>query len=203
MAVLGLFFRRQFGEGFLNGRKIEEGVVSESVGATGGIEEQAFGLAAKRVQGLPSRARRSPNEAAGAVFRGNFSEFADQAGVVGLVVGVVSYEVRLVGRITGGVHAGSAAQAIDFQAGVVSENDFSRGICAVVFGFLASIGFEGETVLDSCGNGLEIGERFDRDSQRSSGSGKVTELAWVRSSDRTRIIPMRRRVRRLKTTCQV
>src|SRR5260221_2800310 len=99
VTVLGFLFWGQFGEGFLDGWKIKERVVSESVRAAGGIEEHAFGLAAKRVQGLPiASSGDHTNETASAVLRGNFSELADQAGVVGLVVSVVSDEVRLVGR---------------------------------------------------------------------------------------------------------
>ncbi len=56
----------------------------------------------------------------------NFSQLANQARVVGLIVGVVSYQVRLVGGVAGGMHAGSAAERVHFEAGVIGQNDFSR-----------------------------------------------------------------------------
>ena len=174
----------------MNGRKIEERVVAESVRAARGIEKHAFGLAAKYIQGLTvAGGGDHAYKSGGAIFRGNLSEFANQARVVGLVVGVISDQVRLVGGITGRVDAGSAAQRIHFEAGVVGENDFSWGISAVVFGFLAGIGFEGETVLDGGGNGSEIRQRLDRDSQRGEAApAKSRSLPGFEVAMRTRIM---------------
>ena len=177
VAVLRFFFRRQFGEGFLNGRKIKQRVIPESTRAPGRIEQQALRLAAKYIKDLPVAGDGDhAHEPGGALFGRNLSEFPNQAGIIGLVVGVISHQMRLVSGIARGVNSGSAAQRVHLKAGIVRQNNFARGECAVVFSFFAGVGLEGETILDCGGNGSEIGQRLDRDSQRSCGARRNREV---------------------------
>ena len=111
VAVLRFFFRRQFGEGFFNGRKIKQRVIPESTRAAGRIEQQALRLAAKYIQDFPVASDGDhAHEPGGTLFGRNFSKFTNQTGIVGLIVGVVSHQMRLVSGIACGVNSGSAAQ---------------------------------------------------------------------------------------------
>ena len=75
-------------------------------------------------------------------------QFAEDTGVIGVVVGVVVGLVGFVGGIAGGVDSGGAGEGVDFEAGVVGQDDFSGDGTAVLFGFLAGVGFEGFAVFD-------------------------------------------------------
>jgi len=66
---------------------------------------------------------------------------------------------------------------------VVGQDDFSGRVSTVVLGFFAGIVLESEAVLDGSGNGSEIRQRLDFNSQRRSGSGKVTQLARIGGRD--------------------
>ncbi len=110
VAVLGFLFGRQFRESLLDRRKVEERVVAKSVRSARDVQQDAFSLAAKNRQrvSVPGRGNDAYKTSA-ALFWGNFSQLANQARVVGLIVGVVSHQMRLVGGISRGMHAWSAA----------------------------------------------------------------------------------------------
>ena len=117
MTVFGLFFGTKLGESFFNLRKIKEGVVSEPVGAARRIEDDSFGSAAKSGQRLSiTGGGQQADESRGAPVWWNLAQFAQQTCVVGLVVGILVREMRLVCGIARGVHAGRAVQRVHFQS---------------------------------------------------------------------------------------
>src|SRR5271165_41679 len=74
MAVARLFFRSQFGEGLLNGRKEEQWIVAEAVCAARRVEDETFGGTAKGPDCVPvAGGGQQANEPGGAFFRGDTS----------------------------------------------------------------------------------------------------------------------------------
>ena len=153
MAVLGLLFGAQFCESFLDRGKIKERVIAKSVRSARDIQEHAFRLTAEHSQRLPIAGRcDDTHKPAAALFRGDFSKLPNQPGIVGLIVGIVPDQVRLVRGVTGGMDSRSTAQSIHFESRIVREHDFAGRVTAVAFGFLARIGLEGQTVFDDGGD---------------------------------------------------
>ncbi len=83
--------------------------------------------------------------------RRNFSQLPNQPRVVGLIVGIVSHQVRLVRGVTRRIDSRSPAQRIYFQTGIVRQNNFARNVKTVAFRLLARIGLEGQTIFDHRG----------------------------------------------------
>src|ERR1700685_1708369 len=109
MAELGLFFGSQFGEGSLNLRKVKERIVAESVGSSRASQDGAFDLSAKGLSGLAVAGGGEDAYEAGAALVGwNIFQFAQQAGVVGFVVGIVVHQVMRVGCVARGMDSGRA-----------------------------------------------------------------------------------------------
>jgi hypothetical protein len=71
-------------------------------------------------------------------------EVGDEEEVVALVCRCVRWigEVVVVG-VAGGADAGGAVEGVDFEAGVVGDDDFVGGVVGVVDGFEAGVAFEG------------------------------------------------------------
>ena len=87
MAVLGLLFGGELGEGLADLGEEEQRIVAESVVSARGVQDQAFGFAVKCCQRVSVAGDGDhAGEVAGAVFVRNFVQLAQQAGIVGLVV---------------------------------------------------------------------------------------------------------------------
>src|SRR3982074_3760397 len=98
MAILGLLFRRQFGEGFLNLREKEKRIVPKTIHAARRVQDYAIGFPFKHSQGLPiSRGSNHAHKSPGASLRRNISEFSDQSRVVSFIIGVVLHKMGSVG----------------------------------------------------------------------------------------------------------
>ncbi len=77
MAILRLFYRAQFGKGLADLREVEQRVVSESVVASGCIQNHTLSNAAKCMNRLAVVGHgQHAYESRGAFFRGNVGEFA-------------------------------------------------------------------------------------------------------------------------------
>ena len=86
MAVSGLLFRGEFGEGLLDLGKKEQRIVAETIGPARRVQDDAFGFAVECCQSVSiARHGNHSNEAASAVLVGNIVQFAQQSSVVGLV----------------------------------------------------------------------------------------------------------------------
>ncbi len=73
----------------------------------------------------------------------------EEVEVVALVCGVQRsgpVEVVVVG-VTGGADAGGSVEGVDFEAGVVGDDDLAGGVVGVVEGFEAGVAFEGRFVF--------------------------------------------------------
>jgi hypothetical protein len=90
-----------------------------------------------------------------------------------MVVGVFIGQVRLFGCIPCRVHTGSAIQGIDFEPGIVGDDDFSRRIAAVLFGLLAGVLLKCGAVFHNGRQGREVRDSSDLNGMRPSSSGKV------------------------------
>jgi len=139
VTVARFFFRREFGESLLDLRKIEHGVVAESAGTLEVIENAALGDSAKRCQRQTIAGGGDyTHEASRALFGRNALEFAKNARIVGIIIGVGIGLVRLVGCVAGGMNTGSAMEGVNFKAGIVGDDDLSGQGQAVLLGSLAS-----------------------------------------------------------------
>src|ERR1039458_327018 len=137
VAVERFLLGAQFGEGLADLGKVEKRVIAETVSASRRAQENAFGFAFKGCQSVAVAGRGdSADEPAGAVFVGNLVQLAQQARVVGFV-GRGQRQLRrvgLVGSIARGANPWSAAQRVDFEAGVISDYQLAFGVLAVVLG---------------------------------------------------------------------
>src|SRR5438552_3454861 len=115
------------------------------------------------------------NKPAGAEFVGNPRELAQHASIVSFVVGVGSVfrGVHFVGSVARRAHSGRAAQRVNFQAGIIGNDQLTFGILAVVLGFLLRVGLEGGPVLNHRGQGAESGERSNFNVVGSGRADKV------------------------------
>src|SRR5206468_1980709 len=96
-AELRLLFRAQLGKGFSNLRKIKQRIVAEAIGAAWSIEDDALGCTAEaRKRFSIASAGDDANEASGALIGWNAFPFANQTGIVGLIICITS---RLAGII--------------------------------------------------------------------------------------------------------
>src|ERR1700686_1981188 len=98
VAVLSFLFGRQLSESLLDWREVEKRVVAKSVRSAWNVQQDALSLPAKNRQrvSVPGRGN-DAHKTSGALIWRNFSQLANQPCVVGLIVGVVSHQVRLVG----------------------------------------------------------------------------------------------------------
>ena len=60
-------------------------------------------------------------------------------------------EVLVVG-VAGGADAGGSVEGVDFEAGVVGDDDLAGGVVGVVDGFEAGVAFEGGFVFGGGGD---------------------------------------------------
>ena len=102
MAELRLLFRAQLGKGFSNLRKIKQRIVAEAIGAAWSIEDDALGSTAEdRKRFSIASGGDDANEASGALIGGNPFQFANQTGIVGLVICVAFRLEGIVSGVTG------------------------------------------------------------------------------------------------------
>src|ERR1022692_3236007 len=154
VAVERFLLGAQFGEGLADLGEVEQRVIAETVRASRRAQENAFGFALKAGQCMAVAGHGdNADEPASAVFVRNVVQFAQEARVIGFVIGVwgMLWCVALVGSIACGADPWSAAKRIDFQARVVGDYQLAFGVFAVVLGLLARVGFEGQAIFDDTG----------------------------------------------------
>src|SRR5579863_1677854 len=184
MAVVRFFLWPQLGEGLLNRWKVKQRIVAETVTTAKGVENQAIRLSAKHFQNSPVSGRRDhADETAGAFFPGNAPQLSDQTSVVRLVISVVVLQVWSFCRIARGMHARRSAEGIDFQSGIVGQNDFSGNIAAVPRCLFSRVFFKRDAVLDDRRQGSEVREGVDLNSDARSGPGEIPQLTRIGRGD--------------------
>src|ERR1017187_9578877 len=154
VAVEGFLLGGQFGEGLGDLGEVEQRVIAEAVRAARRAQENPFGFALISGQGVAVAGHGdNADEPASAVFVRNVMQFAQEARVIGFVIGVWRMLgcVALVGRIACGANPWSAAQRTDFQTRVVGDYQLAIGVFAVLLGLLACVGFEGQAIFDDTG----------------------------------------------------
>src|SRR5581483_4933505 len=184
MAVLRFFLGLQFGKSFLNGWEVKQRIIAKSVLSARGVDDYTFRLSAEGLNGFPIASGDNHAYESGYSLLGrNLLQFAKQARIIGFVVGVAVRQMRFVGSISGRMHAGSTAESIDFETGIVRQDEFSWRVAAVTLGFFARIRLESFSVFYDRGQGREVGEGSDLNSQGFRGASKVSQLAGIRGSD--------------------
>jgi hypothetical protein len=161
VAELVFGFGRELAEGFAEAVGNEDGVVAEAAVAFFFVGDDAFdGTAGGGEEFAIEGEDHDAAEAAGAffaadVFGGEFGEeFLAVLGVGGIFAGVA-----------GGEDAGGAVEGVDFEAGVVGEDEGAgrEGFIGGE-GFDGGVGFEGIAVFDGRGDfgvGGEVGDIVD------------------------------------------
>jgi len=184
MAVVRFVGHVQFRERLPDLREKKQRIVAEAIVAAGRIQDDAFGGAAEGGEGLAiAGGGDDADESRGALFGRHTGQFAQHARIVRFVVGVGFGGVRFVSGVARGMDAGRALQSVDFEAGIVGDDELARNGTTVGLSFLAGILLEGGAVFDNQGQGGEIRDRCNADAVRLGGSGKITQLAWIRSGD--------------------
>src|SRR5271166_6507002 len=89
MAVFGLLFGGELGEGLADLREVEERIVAEAVGAARRAQNETFSAAVKGRQRVAvPRDRDHADKTAGTILVGNIVQLAQQASVVRFVAGI-------------------------------------------------------------------------------------------------------------------
>jgi hypothetical protein len=75
--------------------------------------------------------------------------------------------------------AGGSVESVDFEAGVVGDDDVAGGMAGIIDSLEAGVAFEGGLVFGGSGDVLQAGE-WSEDDVIGPGGGEVAELAGVR-----------------------
>jgi len=107
---------------------------------------------------------------------GDPAKAGQQVDVIALIdrearIGATGLEAR-VGGVARGADTGLAAESIDFEAGIVGE-DQAGDEAAIVLRFEPGVAGEGELVLGGCRDLFEAGRRIDSESTFGGGDGEV------------------------------
>src|SRR5271165_558486 len=124
VAVFGLLFGGEFGEGLANLREIEQRIIPKSIGAAWFAQNETFGPAVKSRQRMSvARRRDDADKAASAVLVRDVVQLPQQAGIVGLVGGSVALLGRslafvrcpgaFIGRVARRTDTGSATERVN------------------------------------------------------------------------------------------
>src|SRR6202161_3867364 len=113
VAAFRLFFRGQLGKCFLDLRKVEQRIVAEAIRAPRSVEDDSFGRAPKCGQTLTvTRGSQHTDKSCCALIRGSALQFAQNARIVRVVVGICVRLMRLlILQIGGGVAGGMDARS--------------------------------------------------------------------------------------------
>jgi hypothetical protein len=175
-------FDVEFGHGLVLIGQVEEGIVAETAGATRGGEDFAFDGAMADAEDLSVADCCEDAVIAGCwISVGDFAEGFEEAEVVALV-GCSNAEEVFVFGVAGGADAGCSIEGVDFEAGVVGDDDFAGSVMGVVDGFEAGVAFEGGFVFGGSGDFFYAGEWREGDVLRCCG-GEVAKLAGVGGGD--------------------
>ena len=175
-----LLLERNFRHGESELRKEEEGIVSEAAGSARGgenfaIDETFGGQQHLAVSGEGERAAVAGGAEGDTAQAGQEVEII--AGVDGDLAGATGDIARILGKARG-AYAGFASQGVDFEAGIVGEDE-SRGEAAVVLRLETGVAGEGRFILGRRGDFVEIRQRRDGEPAFGSGDREVAELAGV------------------------
>ncbi len=124
---------------------------------------------------------------------------------VGVVVGVRRVDQAGVGGIASRAHAGRAVERIDFEAGVVGNDQFAGRETRVVDSLGGCIGEEGVAVFFGSRELLDAGKRFDVDRRkpvRRCGSRAVCRRWWWRRRGGGPWFECRRQERESEGACE-
>lgn len=182
MAKPELCFQVNLGHRAAELMQIEERIVAESAGPARGFQDGSFDCSGSYMEYLPiTRGSENASIARGAFFCWYAFEFFEQQDIVPNVC-VVEWGVGRIGKASvrceaGRTHAGSTAECIDFEAGIISEDDFCGCEAGVMDGLEDGVFFEGDSGFLGSGNGGEYGEWFDFYVECLRGSGEITEFA--------------------------
>ena len=183
MAEGMLGFEIDFGHGVLEFGQIEERVVAEAARAARRFEDESFDRAVCCIEGLAiAGGDEDAVVAGGALGCWNAGEALEQDHVVpdvGVVVGIWRVDEAGIGGETGGANAGRSVEGVDFEAGVIGEDEVIRCETGVVDSLEGSVGPEGGAAFFRGGNGDQAGQRFDEDVVGSGGGGEVAELSFA------------------------
>ena len=176
-----LGFEVDFGHGALEGRQVEERIVAEAASAARGLEDESIDGAFGRLDDFTVEC--GDQDAAitgGALVGRDFGEALEQDDVVpdvGVVVGIGRVDETGVGCIASGTDAGSAIEGVDFEAGVVGEDELAGGETRVIDGFDSGVGEEGVAVFFGGWDVVGSGQRVNKDGVGVGGGAEVAELA--------------------------
>ena len=87
--------------------------------------------------------------------------------------------VEVGGGIARGVDSRRAVERVNFEAGIVGQNQFSGNGEAIFFGFLASVRLEVRPSSTTVGREEKSGMPGDCDAELSRGSGEIPQFAGV------------------------
>jgi hypothetical protein len=158
----------------------EKRVVAETYGAARCGENFAFDAAIRNFEDLAIAGRGEDTVVACCSFRvGSVAEGPKKAKVVAFVSGSVGWgrEMEIIG-VACGADAGCSVEGVNFEAGVVGDDDFAGCAEGIVDGFEACVAFEGGLVFGWSGDLVEVWEWGEGDVMGGCG-GEVAELAGV------------------------
>ena len=99
-----------------------------------------------------------------------------QTSVLSLGASGESSEAK-VGGEPGGAHSGSAGEGVDFEAGVVGDDEIAGCELGVVDGLERCVLCKGEAGFFRGGDGPEVGERLNVEGVGPGGGAEIAQLA--------------------------
>jgi len=174
-----LLLERNFRHGESELRKEEEGIVSEAAGSAREVRISPSTKLRRSAapRGLWRGPGRSGNGRCGGRCRAGGTEGRGYCGRRWRSRRCHGDIARILGKARG-AYAGFASQGVDFEAGIVGEDE-SRGEAAVVLRLETSVAGEGRFILGRRGDFVEIRQRRDGEPAFGSGDREVAELAGL------------------------
>ena len=172
----------ELGHGAVECWEIEEGVEAETGGAArGGEDFSVYGAVGFGEDFCVAGCDEDAAVTGGAGIRG-LGEGVEEAEVVADVwierSGVRRALEVHVFCVAGGADTGGKVEGVDFEAGVVGQDDLAGCVGSVVEGLEAGVAGEGGLVFFWGGDVLEVGQGGEGDAG-GGGGGEVAELAGV------------------------
>jgi hypothetical protein len=180
MGEVPFLFTPDFGEGEAEGGNEEKRVVTKAIGAAGLVEYLAFDDAFGAEEDFAVAGEgEGADETCGAGCVGESGEEGEEAEVVASVFATGGgVEVEVVGE-AGGAYAGVATEGVDFEAGIVGEDEAVGGEEGVGAGLDLGIAHEGVGVFDGLGHFVDAGKFSQFAAFGVSGCLELGELSDV------------------------
>ena len=181
MAEGELGLKIDFGHRAVELRKVEERVIPEAAGAARGVQDHSIDGAVGHMSWLSvASGDKHAVIARGALGWRNGIEALKEHDIVpdiGVVICIGRIDQAGVRSEAGGANSRSTGEGVDFESGIIGEDEQSGCELGIIDRFERSVFGEAIAVLFGWVDVLQIGQGVDRDSVRLSRGAKIAQFA--------------------------